>query len=135
MLLKIIVFIVVLPLFLEGLSLVFQLVLGGSLGGLALFGCIWDKEQPLSAKQGLLFGVVSVVFLIAYIFFIYVVSSFIPEGLYSFLLTVLFVISHGLYVFPFLALIRGKFSFAFASFFSYSIGLVILEDVGRSFIS
>ena len=65
--------IILLPLVFQGLGMLLQIFLGGGIGLYALWSSIWDRETPLTAKEGAISGAV---FAIA-IFIIDVILYFI----------------------------------------------------------
>lgn|GEM_PF-3730796 len=80
--LKIILFLVLLPLVLQGISMMFHFIIGGGVGLTALFGMIWDKEERLTGKDGAITGVM---FAVAIIIFdvLLLLLGFVFHGVYS----------------------------------------------------
>lgn len=112
---KICLGIICLPLFFIGLNIVLQFVYGTGIGLFSFFGMIWDRQEKLSPKQGIVFGGFYVLLqlllgFISTLFFSNLcnlprLTSFL-FNFFGFLPLVVLVVS----------LIRGKFIFGFLFF-------------------
>ena len=110
----IIIAIIAIPFIIWGIQIILSVILGGAVGGLSLFGAIWDKQQPLSWKDGIGAGLVYTLFIV--ILDIILCSFIIFTGGFASLvfftnLTLIFIA----WIVALVALIRTKFKFA-ASF-------------------
>lgn len=129
---KIIFVLIALSLVVEGIGILFQLVLGGGIGILALVGAIWDKETPLTFKEGLIAGAI---FAIGVLILLFIVSlmGILFHGLYSLLPTLNNLFNVLAILGTAISFIRLKFKFGIAFILAenviFMIGIKILGAI------
>lgn len=123
---KIFLAIVALPFFFMGLSMILQLVFGSGVGLLAFFAMIWDKQERLTAKQGLAFGSIYVLLQMLLVFVVALFVSFICNfpGITDAFNFILSLVPIGVLI---ASLIRGKYAFGLAFFLVNQILVMLLR--------
>lgn len=118
--------IVCLPLFFIGLNIVLKFVFGTGIGLISFFGMIWNRQEKLTPKQGVVYGGFYVLFqlLLGFISTLFFSNLCDLPGLTAFLMNffgflplVVFLIS----------LVRGKFVFGFLFFLVSQISFLLFS--------
>ncbi len=125
---KICLGIIAIPFLLWGLSFVFQVLLGASFGIASLFGMIWDKEEKLSFKEGLITGVVFVLGRSILLLLFGFILSFVGKG-ESLLDGISLIISLLTIIIFLISLFRMKFKFAFSFMFTNEVLLTLIIKI------
>lgn len=123
---KICLGIVCLPLFFIGLNIVLKFVFGTGIGLISFFGMIWDRQEKLTPKQGIVFGGFYVLFqlLLGFISTLFISNLCDLPGLTAFLINFFGFLPLVVLI---ISLIRGKFVFGFLFFLVTQIFFLIFS--------